>query len=323
MKDNVIVTGGAGFIGSHLVERLVEKYPTYNVINLDCLTYAADLKRVEHLNGRDNYKFVKIDIRDRSKIFDFFNENQPKYVFHLAAETHVDRSIANSADFITTNINGTVNLLDAFVGIRVEGKTFLHVSTDEVFGQLGTTGKFNEKTPYDPRSPYSASKASSDHLVKSYWHTHHLPVIVTNCSNNYGPKQHTEKLIPVVITAIKKKQPIPVYGLGLNIRDWIYVKDHVEALDIVMHQGLKGHSYTIGGDNEWTNIDLIHKICDIIDEKVGRNIGTSRLLIKHVPDRKGHDFRYAIDSSKMANNFKWKAKTDFDLALRETIDYYL
>ena len=327
MKKTLFITGGAGFIGSHVVRLFVTKYPDCQIVNLDKLTYAgnlANLKDVEHL---PNYKFEKVDIVDGTAVQALFEKYQPFGVIHLAAESHVDRSIANPMEFIMTNIVGTVNLLNAARHTwkdNFDGKRFYHVSTDEVYGSLENDGSlFTEETPYDPRSPYSASKASSDHLVRAYFHTYHLPIVLSNCSNNYGPNHFPEKLLPLAINNIKNMKPIPIYGKGENVRDWLYVVDHARAIDLIFHNGKIGETYNIGGLNEWTNIDLIHKLCEIMDRKLNRESGTSASLITFVQDRAGHDLRYAIDSSKLVNELGWKPSLQFEEGMEKTVDWYL
>lgn len=325
---SILVTGGAGFIGSHAVRRFVNRYPEYRIINLDKLTYAGNLDNVKDLEGKLNYQFVYGDICDNALVDELFAKYQIDALLHLAAESHVDRSIENPMEFINTNILGTLNLLN--VARKYWGEDsgnrknlFYHISTDEVYGSLGKEGYFTEETPYDPRSPYSSSKASSDHLVKAYFHTYKLPVVVSNCSNNYGPNQYPEKLIPVVIKQVFENRPIPVYGTGDNIRDWLYVLDHVEAMDHIFHKGRLGETYNIGGNNEWNNLDLVHKICSLLDSKLGKSAGECAQLIQFVTDRKGHDKRYAIDASKLKNELGWKARQQFDKDLGDTIDWYL
>ncbi len=325
-QKTILITGGAGFIGSHVVKLFVNKYPNYKIINLDKLTYAGNLENLTDIEKADNYEFVKGDIVDDIFIFELFNKYQFDGVIHLAAESHVDRSIANPNEFIKTNIVGTVNLLNAARNIwkdNLEDKLFYHISTDEVYGSLGDEGLFVEETSYDPRSPYSASKASSDHLVRAYFHTFKLPIVITNCSNNYGPNQFPEKLIPLAINNIKNKKPIPVYGKGENIRDWLFVEDHANAIDLVFHKGTVGETYNIGGNNEWTNISLIHSLCKIMDKKLGRKEGESAQLITFVKDRAGHDLRYAIDSSKIQSELGWKPSLQFEEGLDKTVDWYL
>lgn len=325
---SILVTGGAGFIGSHAVRRFVNLYPEYRIINLDKLTYAGNLDNVKDLESKLNYKFVYGDICDNALVDELFLKYNIDSVLHLAAESHVDRSIENPMEFINTNILGTLNLLN--VARKYWGEDagdrkhlFYHISTDEVYGSLGKEGYFTEQTAYDPRSPYSSSKAASDHLVKAYFHTYKLPVVVSNCSNNYGPNQYPEKLIPVVIKQVFENRPIPVYGSGDNIRDWLYVLDHVEAMDHIFHRGRLGETYNIGGNNEWNNLDLVHKICSLLDAKLGKEPGESAKLINFVTDRKGHDKRYAIDASKLKSELGWEARQQFDKDLGDTIDWYL
>lgn len=323
---NILITGGAGFIGSHVVRLMVNKYPQYNILNLDALTYAGNLENLKDIEHKPNYQFEKIDITDAKMVSRLFATHNFDGVIHLAAESHVDRSISNPLEFINTNILGTVNLLNAARmewKDKMEGKKFYHISTDEVYGSLGETGLFTETTSYDPRSPYSASKASSDHLVRAYFHTYGLPVVISNCSNNYGPNQFPEKLIPLAINNIKNNKPIPVYGKGENIRDWLYVEDHAGAIDIIFHNGKVGDTYNIGGINEWKNIDLIHLMCKIMDEELGRVAGTSASLITFVKDRAGHDQRYAIDSSKLMKELGWEPSLQFEEGLRKTVKWYL
>ncbi len=323
---SLLITGGAGFIGSHVVRYMVNKYPGYRIINLDKLTYAGNLENLRDIEGRENYHFVKADIIDAEAVHKAFDKYDIQAVIHLAAESHVDRSITNPTEFIYTNIVGTVNLLNAarhhWKG-ESEGHLFYHVSTDEVYGSLGETGLFTETTAYDPRSPYSASKASSDHLVRAYHHTFGLPVVISNCSNNYGSYQFPEKLIPLMIHNIRNNKPLPVYGKGLNVRDWLYVEDHASAIDLIFHRGRKGQTYNIGGNNEWKNIDLVKLLCGIMDRKLGRPEGTSEKLITYVTDRAGHDLRYAIDSSRIRNELGWEPSLDFGEGLEKTVDWYL
>ncbi len=322
----ILITGGAGFIGSHVVRHFVNKYPDYLIVNLDALTYAGNLSNLKDVEKAPNYRFVKADIRDFGRFQDIFKEFEIDAVIHLAAESHVDRSIENPTDFVETNVLGTVNLLNAAKAgwKNFDGKLFYHISTDEVYGALGDTGKFTEETPYDPRSPYSASKASSDHFVRAYYHTYGLPAVISNCSNNYGPYQFPEKLIPLVINNILHEKPLPVYGRGENVRDWLFVEDHADAIDTIFHRGRVGETYNIGGDNEWRNIDLVEKLCEITDELTGKTpSGVSKRLIRFVKDRAGHDWRYAIDSSKLQRELGWKPKTGFETGLRRTVQWYL
>jgi dTDP-glucose 4,6-dehydratase len=321
----ILVTGGAGFIGSHLVRLLVNKYPTYRIINLDKLTYAGNLENLRDVEEAHNYLFVKGDIVDHELVRQLFEEHGLDTVVHLAAESHVDRSIDNPMAFIQTNIVGTVSLLNAARAAweAPEGKLFYHVSTDEMYGSLGETGFFTEKTPYDPRSPYSASKASSDHLVRAYYHTYGLPVVISNCSNNYGPYQFPEKLIPLMINNIRHSKPLPVYGDGSNVRDWLWVEDHARAIDLILHRGRLGETYNIGGDNEWRNIDLVRSLCRVINELLDRPAGTSEQLITFVKDRPGHDQRYAIDAGKLKAELGWEPSVQAEEGLRKTAAWYL
>jgi dTDP-glucose 4,6-dehydratase len=322
----ILITGGAGFIGSHVVRLFVNKYPEYTIINLDSLTYAGNLENLTDIEKAPNYTFERGDITNEKFIDELFAKYHFDGVIHLAAESHVDRSISDPNQFIMTNIVGTVNLLNAARktwGQDIQNKRFYHISTDEVYGSLGDEGLFTEETSYDPRSPYSASKASSDHLVRAYHHTYKLPVVISNCSNNYGPNQFPEKLIPLSINNIKNKKPIPIYGKGENIRDWLFVIDHANAIDLIYHKGNVGDTYNIGGNNEWKNIDLIYTLCEIMDKKLGRAKGESAQLITFVKDRAGHDMRYAIDSSKIQKELGWKPSLQFAEGLEKTVDWYL
>jgi len=322
----ILITGGAGFIGSHVVRLFVKKYPNCKIVNLDKLTYAGNLANLKDIEDYANYEFVKGDIVDG----DFINSLFLRYTFdgviHLAAESHVDRSIVSPMDFIMTNIVGTVNLLNAAKTMwkdNSEGKKFYHISTDQVYGSLGEEGLFTEETAYDPRSPYSASKASSDHIVRAYFHTYNLPVVISNCSNNYGANQFPEKLLPLCINNIKTLKPLPVYGKGENIRDWLWVEDHAKAIELIFHKGIIGETYNIGGNNEWKNIDLVRSLCRIMDNKLGRIQGESEKLITFVTDRAGHDLRYAIDSSKLQRELGWGPSLQFEEGLEKTVDWYL
>ncbi|MGB4773913.1 MAG: dTDP-glucose 4,6-dehydratase [Daejeonella sp.] len=322
----ILITGGAGFIGSHVVRRFVNTYPNYEIVNLDKLTYAGNLLNLKDVEDKPNYRFVKGDIVDADFINDLFERENFDAVIHLAAESHVDRSISSPLDFVMTNIVGTVNLLNAarkYWKDHDQAKRFYHVSTDEVYGTLGEEGMFTEKTAYDPHSPYSASKASSDHFVRAYYDTYGLDVVISNCSNNYGSYHFPEKLIPLAINNIKNNNPIPVYGKGENIRDWLWVEDHARAIDVIFHQAKSGSTYNVGGHNEWKNIDLIYLLCKIMDEKLGRESGTSAKLISFVTDRAGHDLRYAIDSTKLQNELGWTPSLQFEEGLDKTVEWYL
>jgi dTDP-glucose 4,6-dehydratase len=321
----ILITGGAGFIGSHVIRLFVNKYPQYEIYNLDKLTYAGNLENLQDIENKPNYHFIQADIVEGEKMLALFKEHQFDGVIHLAAESHVDRSIENPMEFIYTNVVGTVNLLNAARAIwkDTNGKLFYHISTDEVYGSLGDTGAFTETTPYDPHSPYSAAKASSDHFVRAYYDTYKLPAVISNCSNNYGPKQFPEKLIPLFIHNIKNKIALPVYGQGINVRDWLYVEDHAAAIDLIFHQGKTGETYNIGGNNEWKNIDLIKKLIEIMDKKLGRAEGESLKLITYVTDRAGHDLRYAIDATKIKTELGWEPKIKFIEGFEKTVDWYL
>lgn len=323
-QKKILITGGAGFIGSHVVRLFVNKYPTYKIVNLDLLTYAGNLENLKDIEHAPNYKFVKGDITDAAFIQTLFEIEQFEGVIHLAAESHVDRSILDPLSFLKTNVLGTANLLDSFKRFHSGDKPmFYHISTDEVYGELEETGKFTETTPYAPNSPYSASKASSDHIVRAYHRTFGLPIIISNCSNNYGSHQFPEKLIPLFINNISQNLPLPVYGKGENVRDWLWVEDHAKAIDLIFHKGVVGETYNIGGNNEWKNIELIKLMCKLMDEKLARAAGSSEGLITYVKDRAGHDFRYAIDSSKLMNELGWEPSLQFEEGLSKTIDWYL
>jgi len=325
IMKTILITGGAGFIGSHVVRRFVEKYPRLQIINLDALTYAGNLENLESIHDADNYSFVKGDITDPEFIDELFIDHPFDAVIHLAAESHVDRSIKDPLAFVRTNVIGTMNLLNSCRDhwASYEGKLFYHISTDEVYGSLGEEGLFTESTSYDPKSPYSASKAASDHLVRAYHNTYGLPVVISNCSNNYGPNQFPEKLIPLAINNIRNNKTIPVYGKGENIRDWLFVEDHAVAIDTIFHHGQTGKTYNVGGKNEWKNIDLIRLLCRVMDKKLNREPGTSEKLITFVKDRAGHDLRYAIDSSKIEKDLGWEPSVNFEQGLEKTVDWYL
>ncbi|QQR85221.1 MAG: dTDP-glucose 4,6-dehydratase [Flavobacteriales bacterium] len=337
----ILITGGAGFIGSHVVRRFVRNYPQYRIINLDALTYAGNLENLRDIEDAPNYTFVKCDIRDAQALRKVFDEHKPDGVIHLAAESHVDRSISDPMAFVNTNVIGTVNLLNATKeawhsslptgegrgGVHTSPSgvqhRFYHVSTDEVYGSLHDGGFFTEETPYDPQSPYSASKAASDHFVRAYGNTYKLPFVLSNCSNNYGSHHFPEKLIPLMINNIRNSKPLPVYGKGENVRDWLWVEDHASAIDTIFHKGVTGETYNIGGHNEWKNIDLVHLLCRIMDKKLGRAEGESAKLITYVTDRAGHDLRYAIDASKIERELGWKPSITFEVGLERTVDWYL
>ncbi|HEY0978250.1 MAG TPA: dTDP-glucose 4,6-dehydratase [Flavobacteriales bacterium] len=339
MQRNILITGGAGFIGSHVVRRFVTKYPQYRIINLDVLTYAGNLENLRDIESAPNYVFVKADICDAEAMAKVFSEHAIDGVVHLAAESHVDRSISDPLSFVRTNVFGTVTLLNAakeawkdrlatgsspLPGRGAGGEVrFYHVSTDEVYGSLHDDGLFLETTPYDPQSPYSASKAASDHFVRAYGNTYKLPFVLSNCSNNYGSHHFPEKLIPLMINNIRNNKPLPVYGKGENVRDWLWVEDHASAIDTIFHQGVDGETYNIGGHNEWKNIDLVHLLCGIMDRKLGRAAGESAKLITYVTDRAGHDLRYAIDAGKIERELGWKPSITFEVGLERTVDWYL
>jgi len=322
----IIITGGAGFIGSHVVRRFVNQYPDYKIVNLDKLTYAGNLANLTDIQHKENYTFVKGDITDAMFLADLFAEMKPDAIIHLAAESHVDRSISNPIEFVMTNVVGTVNLLNAARHQwkdNLKGRRFYHISTDEVYGALGEGGMFTEETAYDPHSPYSASKASSDHFVRAYQDTYGMDCVISNCSNNYGSHHFPEKLIPLAINNIKNNKPVPVYGKGENVRDWLWVEDHARAIDTIFHKAASGKTYNIGGHNEWKNIDLIRLLCSIMDKKLGRSEGTSAQLITYVTDRAGHDLRYAIDATVLKEELGWLPSLQFEEGLERTVDWYL
>ena len=324
-RMTILVTGGAGFIGSHLVRHLVKRYPDYTLINLDALTYAADLSRLDDVNNAPNYQFVEGNINDSSLLDSLFSTHHIEAVIHLAAESHVDRSIEGPMPFAETNVVGTMNLLNACRTHWKKGNNhrFYHISTDEVYGSLGKKGVFTEQSPYQPRSPYAASKASADHMVRAYGETYGLPYVISNCSNNYGPDQHTEKLIPTLLSCLQKNQPLPIYGDGLNVRDWLYVEDHVSAMDVIFHHGKLGETYLVGGRCERSNLEVAKALCRAYDRRLGQDLGTAEKLITFVTDRPGHDFRYAIDPSKLESTLGWAPKTNWDEGIEKTIAAYL
>lgn len=325
MHKSILITGGAGFIGSHVVRRFVQDYPDYTIVNLDKLTYAGNLENIKDIEDAKNYKFEKIDILDISGLREVFQKHNITDVIHLAAESHVDRSISNPLAFVQTNVIGTVNLLNVAKDFWADGNenVFYHISTDEVYGTLGDTGLFTEETSYDPRSPYSASKASSDHFVRAYKETYGMDIVISNCSNNYGPNQFPEKLIPLIINNILEKKPLPVYGKGENVRDWLHVEDHAAAIDLIFHKGRSGETYNIGGNNERQNIQLVRTICDLVDELTGQEVGNAQSLISFVKDRAGHDLRYAIDATKLTEELKWHPKFNVETGLKQTVKWYL
>jgi len=326
MSRKILITGGAGFIGSHVIRRFVNKYPAYTIVNLDKLTYAANLENLKDVDHAPNYRFVKGDITDKAFVDQLFQKESFDGVIHLAAESHVDRSLENPSEFVLTNVLGTLNLLQAatrFWKDNFTHKRFYQISTDEVYGSAHDGGFFTEQTPIDPRSPYSSSKASADHFVSAYHNSFHLPTMISRCSNNYGPNHFPEKLIPLMINNIMNEKPLPVYGKGENVRDWLYVEDHASAIDIIFHQGKTGEVYNIGGNNEWKNIDLVHALCKIMDTKLKRAAGASAGLITFVKDRPGHDLRYAIDSSRLQKELGWSPSVDFEKGLEKTVDWYL
>ncbi|WP_186756310.1 dTDP-glucose 4,6-dehydratase [Echinicola salinicaeni] len=325
MQKSILITGGAGFIGSHVVKLFVSKYPQYKIVNLDCLTYAGNLENLKEVENAENYVFEKVDLLDESRLKEVFEKHQITDVIHLAAESHVDRSITDPLAFVKTNVIGTVNLLNVAKGYweNYASHLFYHVSTDEVYGSLDEGGYFEETTAYDPQSPYSASKASSDHFVRAYANTYGLRTVISNCSNNYGPNQFPEKLIPLCIHNIKNKKPLPIYGKGENVRDWLYVVDHAYAIDKIFHEGKAGETYNIGGWNEWQNINIVKLLCEIMDRKLGRKAGESAQLITFVKDRAGHDMRYAIDARKLEKELGWKPSLQFEEGIEKTVDWYL